>query len=436
MPNKRKLFSFWAIFVPDALLLYLALWLTIMLRYGEQATSELWMKHAIVFSVIYVLWLLVLFIHGLFELPTFRRYSTLVINLVSAMAINVLVAVLYFYFQPTLILTPRRFLLLDAGIAFVLVLGWNLVVKDFLKNRLGQGVYLFSLNDELKDLEREINRHQYLGFKVLGHLCEQDLETASFAPGAGVILPDNLRARPQILAKFYEFRKSGVNFYNYRAFYEDVFRRVYLSQLNEAWFLENVNYGEKKLYNLLKRVIDLLSGALAAVVFAITFPICALLIKLSSPGPVFFIQERVGKDGKVFKVYKYRTMAGGPTDTWTSVNDPRITRVGKFMRKSRLDELPQFINLLIGNMSLVGPRPEQVGIVKDLRQQIPFYDERHLVKPGLTGWAQLNNVYAGNLDETKLKLQYDLYYIKNHSLMFDLEIILKTIYYIFTWKGR
>jgi lipopolysaccharide/colanic/teichoic acid biosynthesis glycosyltransferase len=128
-------------------------------------------------------------------------------------------------------------------------------------------------------------------------------------------------------------------------------------------------------------------------------------------------------------------MSGGPTNTWTKVNDPRITRVGKFMRKSRLDELPQFINLLIGNMSLVGPRPEQVHIVEKLRQQIPFYDERHLVKPGLTGWAQLN-IYAGSLEETKLKLQYDLYYIKHRGFLFDLEIILKTVYYIFTWKGR
>jgi lipopolysaccharide/colanic/teichoic acid biosynthesis glycosyltransferase len=128
-------------------------------------------------------------------------------------------------------------------------------------------------------------------------------------------------------------------------------------------------------------------------------------------------------------------MSGGATNTWTKVNDPRITKVGKILRKTRIDEWPQFINLILGTMSLVGPRPEQPHIVEDLKKQVPFYDERHLVKPGITGWAQLN-IYAGSLEETKLKLQYDLYYIKHRSFLFDLEIILKTVYYIFTWKGR
>jgi lipopolysaccharide/colanic/teichoic acid biosynthesis glycosyltransferase len=128
-------------------------------------------------------------------------------------------------------------------------------------------------------------------------------------------------------------------------------------------------------------------------------------------------------------------MSGGRTDTWTEKADPRITAVGKFLRKSRLDELPQAINLLVGNMSLVGPRPEQVHIVEKLRAEIPFYEERHLVKPGLTGWAQLN-VYAATVEETKLKLQFDLYYIKHRSILFDLEIILKTIYYVLGWNGR
>jgi lipopolysaccharide/colanic/teichoic acid biosynthesis glycosyltransferase len=182
-------------------------------------------------------------------------------------------------------------------------------------------------------------------------------------------------------------------------------------------------------------MMDIVSGFLGMFVFIITFPICAVLVKISSRGKIFFIQERSGKGGKIFRVYKYRTMNGGPTNTWTSINDPRITKIGKFLRISHLDELPQCINLLRGNMSLVGPRPEQPHIVGELKKQIPFYDERHLVKPGITGWSQIN-IYAGSLEESKLKLQYDLYYIKNRSFLFDLEIILKTFYYILTWNGR
>jgi lipopolysaccharide/colanic/teichoic acid biosynthesis glycosyltransferase len=199
--------------------------------------------------------------------------------------------------------------------------------------------------------------------------------------------------------------------------------------------LENINYQEKRFYNLIKRIVDILLGLIGFTVFLISYPFCALAIKLNSPGPVLFSQERTGKNGKVFKVYKYRTMDRADYKTWTSQNDSRITKVGNFLRKSRIDEWPQFINLLFGHISLVGPRPEQPHIVEDLKKQIPFYDERHLVKPGITGWAQLN-IYAGSLEESKLKLQYDLYYIKHRSFLFDLEIILKTIYYIFTWQGR
>jgi lipopolysaccharide/colanic/teichoic acid biosynthesis glycosyltransferase len=208
-----------------------------------------------------------------------------------------------------------------------------------------------------------------------------------------------------------------------------------LSQIDEVWFLENVNYKEKRLYNFLKRIVDVVIGLFGFLVFVATLPIVAVLIKMTSKGKVFIVQDRAGKLGRIFKVYKYRSMYVDEKNVWTQVADKRITPFGRILRKTRIDEWPQFINLILGNMSLVGPRPEQPGIVEKLKTQVPFYDERHLVKPGLTGWAQLN-VYAGSLEESIHKLQYDFYYIKHRSLSLDLEIILKTIYYIFTWQGR
>ena len=431
----RKNIIFWAIILPDALLLYLSLYLAIAIRYHSQLPQDQSYAHYSAFSVIFLFWLLVFFIHGLFEASSFRRYTSLVFNLVSAMSVNFLIAIIYFYFQPNLILTPRRFLIIQIIVAFILLLLWRLLVKYFLKTRLIEGIYLFSFNNELKELEDVIHDHSYLGFKVFGHLNEQSLSDAQFSKNAGIVLPDNLYANPQIAEKLYQLRTLGVRFYNHKDFYEQLLRRVYLSQINEIWFLENVDYQEKRFYNLIKRVIDIIISIIGFISFLVSFPVCALLIKLNSSGPVFFVQERVGKKGKLFKVYKYRSMSGGPTNTWTSVNDPRITKVGKFLRKSRIDEWPQFINLLLGHISLVGPRPEQPHIVEELKSKIPFYDERHLVKPGLTGWAQLN-IYAGSFEESQTKLQYDLYYIKNRGFLFDLEIILKTIYYIFTWQGR
>jgi exopolysaccharide biosynthesis polyprenyl glycosylphosphotransferase len=431
----RKTLFFWLIIIPDIVLLYASLYLAILLRYGEMLNSRALNAHLRAFSVLFVFWLVVFFIHGLFEIQTLRRYTTLVFNLISATVVNLLVAITYFYFQPNLILTPRRFLLMQIGIAFLFLLAWHLLIKYILKNRLVENLYLFSFNNELAELEKTIKGHEYLGFKMLGHLNSQTLEVAQFDKNVSIVLPDNLRANPEVLQKFYTLRTKGVGFYNHQDFYENLLRRVYLTQLSEMWFLENVNYREKRFYNMVKRTVDILLGIVGFAAFVISFPFCAVLVKFTSEGPVFFVQERVGKGGKIFKVYKYRTMSGGPINTWTSVNDPRITKVGKFLRKSRIDEWPQFINLLLGHISLVGPRPEQPHIVEELKKQIPFYDERHLVKPGLTGWSQLN-LYAGSLEESKLKLQYDLYYIKNRSFFFDLEIILKTIYYIFTWQGR
>lgn len=417
-------------------MLYLSLLTTIKIRYGTLPPDQ-WSAHLSAFSVIFLFWLLVLYIHGLFDIKTLRRYTGLFFNLISAMVANSLLAVLYFYLQPNLILTPRRFLFIETAVAFIFILGWHLFAKALIKNRFIEELYLFSFDNELSELEHAIKEHIFLGYRVLGHLNSQTLGQISLQKNTGIILPDNLQANPQVAEQLYQLRNKGIKFYNHKDFYEQLLRRIYLSQISEVWFLENIDYQEKRFYNLVKRLLDLLFALLGLIFFIISLPFCALLIKFTSKGPVFFIQERVGKKGELFKVYKYRTMQSGTaTNTWTSVNDPRITSVGKFLRISRIDEWPQFINLLLGHISLVGPRPEQPHLVQELSRQIAFYDERHLVKPGITGWAQINNIYAGNAEETRLKLQYDLYYIKHRSFLFDLEIILKTIYYIFTWQGR
>jgi exopolysaccharide biosynthesis polyprenyl glycosylphosphotransferase len=435
MQDSKGLIKFWFLAVPVAALFYIGLWLTIVIRYQDTLGHATATQLIRTFGYIFLPWLVVFFIHGLFETGVFRRYTTLILSLTSAMAVNIFIAVVYFYFQPNLVLTPRRFLLIDAAITFVLLLIWYLLMKYFLQNKLVDGVYIFSFDGGLRELEGEIASHSYLGYKVLGRLAENSLGASEVEKNSIIILPDNLHSTPQVSQQLYELRTRGVVFYNHKDFYELLLRRIYLSDLNELWFLENINYQEKRFYNFGKRIVDIILGFVGIFFFLISYPFCALVIKLTSQGPVLFVQERVGKQGRLFKVYKYRSMNGGPTNTWTSVNDPRITKVGKFLRKSRIDEWPQFINLLFGNISLVGPRPEQPHIVEDLKRQVPFYDERHLVKPGLTGWAQLN-IYAGSLEESKLKLQYDLYYIKHRSFLFDLEIILKTIYYIFTWQGR
>ena len=173
----------------------------------------------------------------------------------------------------------------------------------------------------------------------------------------------------------------------------------------------------------------------------IVLPIClltALAIRLESSGKVIFVQERVGQGGKLFKIYKFRSMTTDAEKHGAKLaqqNDARVTKVGKFIRKTRIDELPQFINVLKGEMSLIGPRPEQLSFVKTFEKSIPFYNYRHIVKPGISGWAQVTQGYAGNEDETALKIQYDFFYIKNISLMLDILIVIKTIQTMLTGFG-
>ena len=164
----------------------------------------------------------------------------------------------------------------------------------------------------------------------------------------------------------------------------------------------------------------------------------AIAIRLESPGKVIFVQERVGQGGRLFKIYKFRSMRFDAEKHGAQLaqqNDARITRVGKFIRKTRIDELPQFINVLKGDMSLIGPRPEQLGFVKEFEKTIPFYNYRHIVKPGISGWAQVTQGYASNEDETALKVQYDFYYIKHISFALDVLIVLKTIQTMLTGFG-
>ncbi len=431
---KRNLaISTWLIVLPNLLLFYAALWIVVSLWYPEGLSDEKLHQHLISFSVIFGLWLITFFSFRLFERDTFRRYTTLFFSIVSAMAINLLVAIGYFYVQPALLLTPRRFLLALIIVTTLLILIWDLFLKQFLFSRFIQPVYLFSFNPELHYLEQEIANHSYLGFRVQQRIDQPDLK--HLQNGSVVIFPDNLHTNQNLAETIFSFRNKGIIFFNHNSFYETLLRRVYIQSLDQIWFLRNITYQRNIFYHLLKRMLDLLLGVVLFSLFIISFPLVALIMSITSPGPVLFIQERIGLDGKKFRLYKYRTMtAGTNSNSWTKPHDQRITKFGKLLRISRIDELPQSINLIHGTMSLVGPRPEQVGIVQELKQAIPFYEERHIVKPGITGWAQLN-IYATNLEESKLKLEYDLYYIKHQSLLFDIEIIVKTVYNILTLNG-
>ncbi len=234
-------------------------------------------------------------------------------------------------------------------------------------------------------------------------------------------------------------RFSGIEVIDAVTFYEQVTGKLKIGDINPDWFIYSNGFAFGNLIRFIKRGLDII---LALVGIVLTLPLMFLIavaIKLESPGEVIFSQVRVGEYGREFKIYKFRSMcqdaeANGPV--WAQQDDCRVTRVGGFLRKSRLDEIPQLFNVLMGDMSLVGPRPERPEFVVQLDHQIPYYAKRHSLKPGVTGWAQVCYPYGASVEDSLMKLKYDLYYIKNFSLLFDLKIILETVRIVLFGKGR
>lgn len=435
MKGRLNLTVLFLLALPAIAWFYIGLFVTIQLWYPHGLTNEQLVQHVGNFSIVYLLWVVIFFIYTLFDIATFRNSATIISRLLAAMLTNGLIATAYFYFQPELILTPRRFLLVHILATTIGLAIWYAMIQIFLPKLWQRQLYFHQgLYDQ--NLHQEIENYLAQGIPSVWRFGGVFSEQVKLTPSrTTVVLPPSPTLPQDQLQKLYLLKREGVEFLEYHRFVEITQRMVPLSKVSEIWFLRSVDFGRHRVFDIFKRIIDILAGLIGSLILGVILPIVAVAIKLDSNGPVFFVQDRVGRNGKIFRVYKFRTMSGGVTDTWTQEKDSRITKVGKVLRRTRLDELPQMLNILLGNMSLVGPRPEQVGIVASLKQQIPYYDERHIVKPGLTGWSQLH-VYANTLEGTKLKLQYDFYYIKHRSMWFDSEIILRTIFHIITLQGK
>lgn len=255
-----------------------------------------------------------------------------------------------------------------------------------------------------------------------------------------IVVTESIRSK-QLNKILINCKMSGINIWDIPTFYEHFVDKLPVHYIKQNWFLFNDGFDKlgSNIHRRLKRAIDLL---ISIAFLIIAFPIgiiISIAIALNSKGPIFYIQERVGENQKLFNLFKFRTMLsnaekGNPV--WAEENDSRKTSIGKILRKTRMDELPQLINIIKGNMSLIGPRPEREFFVKILTENIPFYSLRFSVKPGLTGWAQVIYKYGASEKDALEKLQYELYYIKNMSLFLDLKILLKTIRIVFFGMGR
>jgi sugar transferase (PEP-CTERM system associated) len=276
------------------------------------------------------------------------------------------------------------------------------------------------------------------GLKVLGTIDDFAWTMKTMKPDVVVAAMEERRTTLPI-ETILEYKLQGVEVEDWPAFYEKLTTKLLVSHIRPSWLAFSDGFRQSRVDDVLRRILDIVVSAIGGLFNLPVLAVLAVLIKLDSRGPVFFRQERVGKSGRVFVLLKLRTMRvdaeveTGPV--WAQVGDTRVTRLGRVLRKMRLDELPQFINVLRGDMSLVGPRPERPIFVSELQERIPFYIYRHVVRPGMTGWAQVRYHYGASVEHAREKLEYDLYYIKNRSLFLDLLIIVQTIQVVVFGRG-
>lgn len=437
----------------DLLMLYLSLSAALLIRFGN-LNQAIWQHHWPFFSVLFAVWLIIFYAFNLYDSIVGQNWIEFAGNYLKATAVNVILAVLYFYiFAAQISLAPKTILLLLLLIFAALFIGWRklasrlIMAKSFYQNLLFIGFDPLTL--ELLPARPNLQRY---GYNFKGIVTDQEIKENvnvpiyDFEQLKDVIKKEKIDLlvisepnNQDVISLLFQTLPLRINFTSLTNFYEQVTNRVPLNMINQGWFLNNISLGNKDLYDTVKRALDVILALIFGLVSLFLSPLIALSIALDSRGKIIFRQVRVGKDGNLFVALKFRTMyqnaeAHGPM--WAKEKDPRVTGVGNFLRTMRLDEIPQLVNIIKGEMSFVGPRPERPEFIEDLMSQIPFYKERLLVKPGLTGWAQIKMSYADSIESSLKKLQYDLYYVKHRSLLFDLSIILKTINIMLQKIGR
>jgi sugar transferase (PEP-CTERM system associated) len=355
----------------------------------------------------------------------------------------------------------REVLILAGFVLLGCLFAWRIGFFSWLDHRrqnLGRSTLILGTGDLARKLARAILDRPDLGIRIVGFIGENptlvgksivnptvlglisDLGTivASKKVNEIVVAMPESRGRMPV-AELLDLKIRGVAIQDASTLYERITGKIAMDDLRPSWLIFSPGFGNSPATLFIKRALEVVLSAAGMVLFFPVMLVVAVLIKLDSKGPVLFAQERVGKNGKTIRILKFRSMMvdaeekTGPV--WASKNDPRITRVGRILRKIRFDELPQFVNVLRGDMSFVGPRPERPHFVAQLEKAIPYYGQRHRVKPGVTGWAQVRYRYGASVEDTIEKLQYDLYYIKNLSIWLDLAIIVQTLKIVLRGRG-
>lgn len=415
-------------------MLYLSLLITLFLDLEEDFNREFIFPHLFSFTIVYFFWLITFYVFGFYDLRLIRKKTALYARIIGAIFANLVLSMIFFYLFPFFEIAPKTNLFLNASIFVLLFLVWRKIFYALFSSHFLNKVAI--IGDNAQELAREIISRPYLGYKIIDLDAKQDLlPQIQDKKIDTIIVPNNLETNSWLTKNLYQSLPARINFMDWAKAYEIICSKIPISFVGQAWFLENLKEGEKGFYDKAKQYIDMILAGILLITTGPLWPLVALLIRLEGGGPVFYRQERIGKDRKPFFLLKFRSMKVGAESktgpVWAKKEDQRITKVGRRLRQFHFDELPQIINILKGELAMVGPRPERPEFVEQLEKEIPHYHIRHLIKPGFTGWAQLKFRYGRSVIDSKEKFQYDLYYMKNRSLFLDLGILLKTFQLFF-----
>lgn len=439
----------------DFLLLEACIVLTLFIRYGNLDT---WPTHILPFTIVTFLWIVGFYIAGLYDLALGQDTLKLFRTYLEGMIVNLGVAFGFFYLLPFFGIAPRANLLLYFLIALLLGYAWRLCFHRFLVGTFQRERVLFIGSGQEASEVHELLRASSLGADLVAavvthgtpdprapfsstsvdHISHASIQQQGIQT---VVLGTGLDTFPHITNVLYTALFDQLTILDRAELEEATTGRIPLSYVNQSWFLQHLNESEKAWYESFKRTMDILLAVPFVFLTLVLTPLVTILIKLSSRGPIFYSQTRVGRHGSAIKIWKFRTMdvnaeKNGPQFTASTKTDPRVFPLGRLLRQLRIDELPQIWNVLRGDLSFVGPRPERPEFVSPLIERMPYYTLRHLARPGLTGWAQVRFLEpTSSLEDNLKKLQYDLFYIKHRSLLLDLAILLKTVGIILRRQG-
>ena len=425
----------WLIVFGDFASFLISFALLIFIRFSPENYQRAIDTHTLPFIILYLFWVLIFYVFGLYDLVTIKPTIPYLKRWILALLSSFVVGLLLFYFVPIFGISPKVNLFIQVALFGLFSFLFRRSIYILFARAITAPAILVGTSPYLLELEKTINTNPQIGLKIIKHFKNGSEITVDLKNIINliIILDKNADESDDSILDFY---KQGVEIIDTAKAYEKYLLKIPVAYIDMSFIIDNVDIKKNLLYT---STIFITDRVFALVILVLTSPfliISAILIYLQDKGPVFYTQTRVGLNDKVFRLYKLRSMkvnAEAIGAIWaTGAGDPRVTRIGRIIRKLHIDEIPQMINILKGDLALVGPRPERPEFVSLLEGTIPHYDLRHIIRPGFTGWAQIKYRYANTIEGSKEKFEYDLYYIKNRNIFIDFGIIMRTIQIIFT----